>query len=74
MILYNCTQISYYILFVSYKSDVAGHHEGYLDDQTVPRDSITPTFAAAVLFIDNIRWDGVPFILKCGKGLNEVLL
>ena len=41
---------------------------GYLDDQTVPKGSRTPTFAMAVMYIRNERWDGVPFILKCGKG------
>lgn len=43
----------------------------YLDDPTVPNDSITPTYALAVLKINNERWDGVPFILRCGKALNE---
>jgi glucose-6-phosphate 1-dehydrogenase len=42
---------------------------GYLDDPTVPKGSITPTFACIVLRIKNERWDGVPFILKSGKGL-----
>lgn len=41
----------------------------YLDDKTVPEGSTTPTFALAVLYINNERWDGVPFILRCGKGL-----
>lgn len=41
---------------------------GYLDDPTVPEGSITATYALAVLKINNERWDGVPFILKCGKG------
>jgi len=44
---------------------------GYLDDPTVPDDSVTPTFAASVLRINNERWDGVPFILRAGKALNE---
>ncbi|XP_075882473.1 glucose-6-phosphate 1-dehydrogenase-like isoform X2 [Nelusetta ayraudi] len=44
---------------------------GYLDDPTVPKGSCTPTFASAVLYIRNERWDGVPFILRCGKALNE---
>nr|XP_023022998.1 glucose-6-phosphate 1-dehydrogenase-like [Leptinotarsa decemlineata]ARI45081.1 glucose-6-phosphate dehydrogenase [Leptinotarsa decemlineata] len=44
---------------------------GYLDDKTVPEGSVTPTYALAVLHINNERWDGVPFILKCGKALNE---
>lgn len=43
-------------------------HLGYLDDHTVPAGSNTPTFALAVLKINNERWDGVPFILRCGKG------
>lgn len=45
--------------------------EGYLDDPTVPKDSVTATYALAALKINNERWDGVPFILKCGKALNE---
>lgn len=52
-----------------------GHKEGnatypsYTDDQDVPNDSITPTFAA--LFIDNARWDGVPFLLVAGQALQS---
>ncbi|KAK3609070.1 hypothetical protein CHS0354_011829 [Potamilus streckersoni] len=45
--------------------------QGYLDDPTVPKGSVTPTFATAVMFVKNERWDGVPFILRCGKALNE---
>lgn len=53
-----------------------GHSKGgktypaYVDDPTVPSGSITPTFAAAALFIDNARWDGVPFLMKAGKALH----
>lgn len=46
---------------------------GYLDDKTVPADSRCPTFAAAVLRVDNERWQGVPFLLRAGKGLDERL-
>jgi glucose-6-phosphate 1-dehydrogenase len=45
--------------------------QGYLDDPTVPKDSVTPTFATAMLRINNERWEGVPFFLKCGKATNE---
>ena len=41
---------------------------GYLDDDTVPKGSVCPTFAALALFINNPRWEGVPFIMKAGKG------
>lgn len=45
---------------------------GYLEDDTITnKDSKTPTFAAMTLFINNDRWDGVPFILKAGKALDE---
>lgn len=37
----------------------------------MPAGSTTPTYALAVLRIKNERWDGVPFILRCGKALNE---
>ena len=32
---------------------------------------MTPTYAAAVLRLNNERWDGVPFILRAGKATNE---
>lgn len=43
---------------------------GYLDDDTVPHNSVCPTYAATTLWIHNPRWEGVPFILKAGKGLS----
>jgi len=46
-------------------------NEGYLDDPTVPKGSVTPTYAVAILRICNRRWEGVPFIMKAGKALNE---
>jgi len=54
-----------------YTRDASGKKEGYLDDSGVPKTSLTPTFASAVLKINNSRWKDVPFILKCGKALNE---
>ena len=32
--------------------------EGYFDDPTMLKESITPTYASAVLKIKNERWDG----------------
>lgn len=43
----------------------------YTDDETVPKDSLTPTYVCAVLYVNNDRWKGVPFILRAGKALNE---
>lgn len=45
-------------------------YPGYTDDPTVLKNSITPTFAALALFINNARWDGVPFLMKAGKALH----
>ncbi len=43
---------------------------GYLEEEGVAPNSTTPTFAAAVLAVRNRRWDGVPFLLRAGKGLH----
>lgn len=59
------------VVLGQYVGDPNGEGEaklGYLDDPTVPMGSNTPTYALAVLKINNERWDGVPFILRCGKG------
>ena len=44
---------------------------GYTEDPAVPDDSRTETYAAAVLRIDNARWQGVPFFMSAGKGLDS---
>ncbi|MEE6527171.1 hypothetical protein FKM82_028329, partial [Ascaphus truei] len=62
------------VVLGQYVGDPKGQGEaqkGYLDDPTVPAGSFTPTFATAVLYVRNERWDGVPFIMRCGKALNE---
>ncbi len=40
---------------------------GYRDEPGVDKQSLTPTFAMAKVFIDNWRWQGVPFYLRSGK-------
>jgi glucose-6-phosphate 1-dehydrogenase len=42
---------------------------GYLEEPGVRADSITETFAALRLEVDNWRWAGVPFYLRTGKRL-----
>ncbi|MBN1866625.1 glucose-6-phosphate dehydrogenase [Candidatus Sumerlaeota bacterium] len=44
---------------------------GYLDEESVPSDSTTPTYAATVIRVDNDRWRGVPFIVTAGKALER---
>jgi len=43
--------------------------KGYLEESGVRVNSKTETFVAAKLFIDNWRWQGVPFYLRTGKRL-----
>jgi len=50
---------------------VSGQYNGYTGEPGVRKDSRTPTYAAVRLFIDNLRWHGVPFYLRSGKGLAE---
>ncbi len=42
---------------------------GFLEEEGIPADSATETFAALRLTIDNRRWAGVPFYLRTGKRL-----
>ncbi|UCF00131.1 MAG: glucose-6-phosphate dehydrogenase [Planctomycetota bacterium] len=41
----------------------------YLEEKGIDKNSKTETFVAAKLFIDNWRWQGVPFYLRTGKRL-----
>ncbi len=51
---------------------------GYGAEAGIAADSATETFAALRLFVDNWRWQGVPFYLRTGKRLpvkaTEVLI
>lgn len=54
----------------------AGDMEGstvlaYHQEQGVPSQSSTETYAAIRLHIDNWRWQGVPFYLRTGKRISE---
>uniref|UniRef100_A0A8D2BZP2 GDH/6PGL endoplasmic bifunctional protein n=1 Tax=Sus scrofa TaxID=9823 RepID=A0A8D2BZP2_PIG len=58
-------------------SAVVGQYQAY--SQQVRRElqkpdsfhSLTPTFAGILVHVDNLRWEGVPFILMSGKALDE---
>ncbi|RYE53874.1 MAG: glucose-6-phosphate dehydrogenase, partial [Sphingobacteriales bacterium] len=44
---------------------------GYRHEKGVDPHSNTETFAAIKFFIDNWRWQGIPFYLRTGKRLNQ---
>lgn len=48
---------------------VRAQYEGFCEAPGVAEHSQTPTFAALKLYIDNWRWQGVPFYLRSGKAL-----
>ncbi len=43
--------------------------KGYLEEDRIPPDSRTETYAAIRIDIENRRWAGVPFYLRTGKRL-----
>ncbi len=51
---------------------------GYREEKNVPASSLTPTYAAGVFYVDNWRWNGVPFYLRSGKrlarGVTEIVV
>jgi glucose-6-phosphate 1-dehydrogenase len=50
---------------------VRGQYEGYRENEGVAPGSITETFVAARIHVDNWRWEGVPFFLRTGKRLAQ---
>lgn len=56
---------------VDLNDTVLAQYEGYCETEGVAPDSRTPTYAALKLFIDNWRWQGVPFYLRSGKALKH---
>jgi glucose-6-phosphate 1-dehydrogenase len=54
-----------------YTAGVSGGEEvkGYLEEDDVPEDSQTETYAALRLEVHNWRWAGVPIVLRTGKRL-----
>ena len=48
---------------------ILGQYHGYRDEEGVDPNSGTPTYFAGTLFVDNWRWEGVPFNVMTGKKL-----
>ncbi|MDX1418076.1 MAG: glucose-6-phosphate dehydrogenase [Candidatus Promineifilaceae bacterium] len=51
------------------RNSVLGQYRTYRDAEGVATQSQTPTYAAIRFYIDNWRWQGVPFYLRSGKAL-----
>jgi glucose-6-phosphate 1-dehydrogenase len=50
---------------------VLGQYKGYRSEADVSPTSVTPTYAALRVFLDNWRWQGVPIYLRAGKKMKE---
>ena len=51
---------------LGYKT-IFGQYDGYRNEEGVGKWSETPTFVAGDIYIDNWRWEGVPFHFMSGK-------
>lgn len=44
---------------------------GYREEMNVPKNSVTETFVALKLHVNNFRWAGTPFYIRTGKRLGK---
>lgn len=57
------------ILPIMKEDFVFGQYDGYRDETDVDPKSMTPTFVALRMYLDNWRWQGVPFYIRTGKSV-----
>lgn len=50
---------------------VMAQYNGYLNEKNIQPNSKTETYAALKLFIDNERWENVPFFIRTGKKMGD---
>ena len=48
---------------------ILGQYDGYRNEEGVDPRSSTPTYFAGTLFVNNWRWEGVPFNVMTGKNM-----
>lgn len=56
---------------ITIEDTVLGQYRGYPQTEGVEADTQTPTYAAIKFYIDNWRWQGVPFYIRSGKALKK---
>jgi glucose-6-phosphate 1-dehydrogenase len=64
-------EVAHSTVRAQYTAGVSGGEQvpGYLEEEDVPGDSTTETYAALRLEVHNWRWAGVPIFLRTGKRL-----
>jgi glucose-6-phosphate 1-dehydrogenase len=53
------------------QATLRGQYRGYREEPGIAASSSTATYAAIRFYIDNWRWEGVPFYLRSGKRLAD---
>ncbi|KAL0225650.1 hypothetical protein P9112_012974 [Eukaryota sp. TZLM1-RC] len=66
-----CVKLLKQIKTLDMSNIITGQYLGFHDDPTIPPDCKVPTYCAAVLEVNNRRWDGVPFFVRMGKALHK---
>lgn len=66
-------KVSHYAVRGQYGEGVIKGNEvkGYRQEEGVAADSNTETFASIKFYLDNERWEGVPFYVRTGKRMRE---
>jgi glucose-6-phosphate 1-dehydrogenase len=66
-------EVAHHTVRAQYTAGVVGGEQvpGYLEEEGVPSDSGTETYAALKLEVHNWRWAGVPIVLRTGKRLSR---
>jgi glucose-6-phosphate 1-dehydrogenase len=66
-------ELNHYLVIGQYgKGEIDGNPvQGYREEPGISKNSTTSTFAAMKVWVDNWRWDGVPFYLRSGKRLSS---
>ncbi|MFC7440912.1 glucose-6-phosphate dehydrogenase [Laceyella putida] len=66
---YSEAEVGKYVVRGQYQAGVLNGKDtpAYRDEKNVDSASQTETFVAAKLFVDNLRWAGVPFYVRTGK-------
>jgi len=67
--------LSNHLVLAQYGAGVINNRSvpAYRDEPDVDPGSLTPTYAMMKVFLDNWRWQGVPFFMTSGKRLAEKL-
>jgi glucose-6-phosphate 1-dehydrogenase len=68
---YTAAEVPDYVVRGQYGAGWVGGERvpSYVDEEGVPDDSVTDTYVAMRVEVDNWRWAGTPFYLRCGKRL-----